>query len=152
MHCRGKRSKRTDAAHVENVTGALSDHLLEDRFGNIEEPIDVGVDHLVPGSFGHGRKVVTAIYCSIIDQYVDPAKFLYHLADHLVDRRPISDRDLEGMSFAPTRVNTIEGRGSALIAYVIVECDVGTFARKDIAQGAPDSARTPGYDYFLSFE
>src|ERR1051325_1355230 len=152
VHGGGQSPDRSDGSDVEDRSLALANHLLIDGLGDGEQPVDVGIDDLVPGAVSGRGKIVAAIDGGVIDKDVYALPLLDKLARQSFQADAIGDGNFEGMCAPAVRPDLLADGFGQVVARVIVECHVRALAGEDFTQRRADAARTARDKCALSFK
>src|SRR6266404_350244 len=141
-----------NGSDVKNASLPLADHLLVDWFGYSKETIDIGVNHFIPGAVGSSGKVVSAVYSSVVYQYIYPAPLLNQLPRDTLHTQAISNGNHRAKRPPAVGFDLPANLFSKVDTFIVAECDVGAFASKYLAKRCSDAARSPCDERSLSLK
>ena len=152
MNRRRQAADRTDGRDIEDLTLAFADHLFVKRLCDGKEAVDVRVDHPVPALVGRRRKIVGLVDRRVVDQNIDRAPRVQDLAGDVLHPEAVGDRTLKARARRPWASIFAFNLLGQIVARMVIECDVGTFAGEDLADRRSDAARAAGNERTFSFK
>ena len=152
MHGCRQRSHCANRGDVEDHSAPLPDHLFVDRLRHGKQTVNIRVNHFVPCAIGRGGEVVAAIDGRVIDENVDAAPLLDHLAGQFLHAHAIDHRDFGIERLASVGLNLLTHFGGEIFTRVVTEGDIGALACEYFADCRTDATRSTGYERALSLK
>src|SRR4029079_3635077 len=119
------RTKRTDAADVDDRTALARGHPRPDERGQSERPLEIDAQNLVPQLFGDARRVrVERRDAGVVDEDVDTPELSVDPLDERVDVAPAAH--VKGLAHAaPPEVDDLARDPVARVLLAARDHDVG---------------------------
>ena len=91
---------------------ALAHHRADHRAATVEDRVEIGGDHVVPGLGRHRRQQVVAVRAGIVDQHVDPVVGSENVGDGALPGGALGDVEIDQAAAAGEFLREFPGGGT----------------------------------------
>ena len=139
----GPAADAEGAAHVDDLSALLLEHVRYDEPRAQEHPAQMDLDHAVPCLHRHVRELRGIEHTGVVDQNVDRAELLDGGPDHTRDILDLADIGAHRDRGAAILLDGRHDGVGRVLVFQVVHDDLGALGRKSLAQFPRPSPRLP---------